>query len=569
MSCQQQARNGYVWSKSKFLEGECALVKKEIFYAKRVASSRNVKNAPGRHPIMSEIVDIFVPLDALDEPLRTFVARVSGRSESRIGPLRVVRRSLDARKDRRLGYRMRVEIAAAGESLAPVSSPTERPSWPVGVSLPRVVIVGSGPAGSWAALRLAEAGVASTILERGKPVGPRRRDIANIHRGQLDPTSNYCFGEGGAGTYSDGKLYTRSKDRLEVAAVLADLVALGAPTDIEVDARAHIGSNRLPKLLEALRVRLQTMGVRYQFECAFTGIRVEHGRIHAVETNQGEMPADIVVLAPGHSARDVYAWAAAAKVALQRKDIAVGVRLEHPQSIIDRLQYGRAAGHAKLPPAFYELHAAGAGRSVFSFCMCPGGWIVPAATEPNGLVVNGMSLAKRNSPFANAALVVPVTAADFGPEANGFLAGIDFQRRIEEAAFERGGGGFRAPAQRLVDFLGRRSGESLPRVSYRPGVQHARLDDLFPEFITTALREGLSAIGRRLPGFVHDEAVLVAAETRTSSPVRIVRDSVTLESPTLAGLYPAGEGAGYAGGIVSSAMDGARVADAIVQRGIG
>ena len=517
---------------------------------------------------MSEIVDIFVPLQALDEPLKTVVAHALGRAETRIGEFRVVRRSLDARKQWRLGYRMRIEVARAGERLVPVPSRSARPSWPVAVPLPRVVIVGSGPAGAWAALRLAEAGVASTILERGKPVGPRRADIASLHRGQLNPESNYCFGEGGAGTYSDGKLHTRCKDRAAVADVLADLVALGAPSDIEIDARPHIGSNRLPKLLQALRARLQSLGVCYHFDCAFTGVREEQGRIRAVHTSAGEIPADLVVLAPGHSARDVYTWAEAAHLALQRKDIAVGVRIEHPQSVIDGLQYGRAAGHPLLPPAFYELRASGAGRGVYSFCMCPGGWIVPAATESNGLVVNGMSLAKRNSPFANAALVVTVAGSDFGSDASGALAGIDFQRRIEAAAFERGGGSFRAPAERAVDFLARRPSDRLPESSYRPGVEHARLDDVFPGFITEALRKGLSAIGRRLSGFIHEQALLVAAETRTSAPVRIVRDPTTLESPALAGLYPAGEGAGYAGGIVSSALDGARVAAAIIRRAV-
>jgi uncharacterized protein len=517
---------------------------------------------------MSEMVDIFVPLQALDDPLKTVVAHALGWAETRVGEFRVVRRSLDARKQRRLGYRMRIEVARAGECLVPAPSRSARPSWPVAVPLPRVVIVGSGPAGAWAALRLAEAGVASTILERGKPVGPRRADIASLHRGQLNPESNYCFGEGGAGTYSDGKLHTRCKDRAAVAYVLADLVALGAPSDIEIDARPHIGSNRLPKLLEALRVRLQGLGVCYHFDCAFLGVREEQGRIRAVHTSAGEIPADLVVLAPGHSARDVYTWAETARLALQRKDIAVGVRIEHPQSVIDGLQYGCAAGHPLLPPAFYELRALGAGRGVYSFCMCPGGWIVPAATEMNGLVVNGMSLAKRNSPFANAALVVTVAGSDFGPDASGALAGIDFQRRIEAAAFERGGGSFRAPAQRAVDFLARRPSDRLPESSYRPGVEHARLDDVFPGFITEALREGLSAIGRRLPGFIHEQALLVAAETRTSAPVRIVRDPTTLESPTLAGLYPAGEGAGYAGGIVSSALDGARVAAAIIRRAV-
>ncbi len=518
---------------------------------------------------MSKIIDIFVPLEALDDSLKATVARALGWAATRIAEARVLRRSLDARKERRLGYRMRVEVASEGESLAPAPARPARPSWPVGVSVPRVVIVGSGPAGAWAGLRLAEAGVASTILERGKPVRPRRADLAKLHRGLLDPESNYCFGEGGAGTFSDGKLYTRSKDRVGVAGVLADLVALGAPAEIEIDARPHIGSNLLPKLLETLRARLQGLGVRYHFDCSFLGVRAEEGRIRAVRTSAGEIPADLVVLAPGHSARDVYVWAETAHLALQRKDIAVGVRIEHPQSAIDGLQYGRAAGHPRLPPAFYELRACSAGRGVYSFCMCPGGWIVPAATELGGLVVNGMSLAKRNSPFANAALVVTVAASDFGPEAKGALAGIDFQRRIEEAAFERGGGGFRAPAQRAVDFLARHPGGRLPESSYRPGVEHAGLDEVFPGFITEALREGLSAMGRCLPGFVHEQALLVAAETRTSAPVRILRDPTTLESPAMEGLYPAGEGAGYAGGIVSSALDGARVAAAIIRRATG
>jgi uncharacterized protein len=512
---------------------------------------------------MSTIVDIFVPLEAQDEVLQSLLARALGWPEKRVGAMRVLRRSLDARKERRIGYRVRVEVVPVGERLVEIPRPV-RASWPQGVPLPRVVIIGSGPAGSWAALRLAEAGVVSTIIERGKQVRPRRRDLAELNRGRLNPESNYCFGEGGAGTYSDGKLYTRSKDRSGIVGILADLVKLGAPQDIEFESRPHIGSNRLPKLLENLRMQLQAMGVHYHFECQFLGVRSEHGRVCAVHTSAGEMPADVVVLAPGHSARDVYAWAARDGLALERKDIAVGMRLEHPQPVIDRIQYGRVAGHPGLPPAFYEVRASGAGRSVYSFCMCPGGWIVPAATETNGQVVNGMSLAKRNSPYANSAMVVPVSASDFGLEAHGVLAGVDFQRRIEEAGFERGGGGFRAPAQRLVDFLKGRTGGNLPPSSYHPGLRHAGFDDIFPGFITAALREGLAAIGRNMPGFVHDHAVLIAAETRTSSPVRILRDPVSLQSLSIAGLYPAGEGAGYAGGIVSSALDGTRVGEAII-----
>jgi uncharacterized FAD-dependent dehydrogenase len=273
-----------------------------------------------------------------------------------------------------------------------------------------------------------------------------------------------------------------------------------------------------------------------------------------------ELQADVVVLAVGHSARPVYAWAAAQGIALERKPIAIGVRIEHPQRLIDEIQYGDAAGHPKLPPAFYELTSGDDDRGVYSFCMCPGGWIVPAATEAEGVVVNGMSLSRRDSPFANAGIVVTVAADDFGPAAAGPLAGIELQRRVEQAAFRIGGGRFRAPAQRLADFLDGRASTSVGASSYRPGLAPADLRDVLPDFVAQALRAGLRRMGGRLPGFLFADAMLIAAETRTSAPVRLLRDPTTLESPSLAGLYPCGEGAGYAGGIVSAALDGARVA---------
>src|SRR6185436_6154341 len=348
---------------------------------------------------------------------------------------------------------LRLEVFRPGEAAAAAEVIPKR-HWPAGMEAPRVVIVGSGPAGTWAALRLAEAGGRASILERGKPVQPRRKDLAQLQRGSLDPSSNYCFGEGGAGTYSDGKLYTRAKDRAGVTAVLADLVRFGAPEEIEVESRPHVGSNRLPKVLTALRAHLERAGVEYAFETELAGLRVEGGRVRGVRlAGGGELPADAVVLAVGHSARSVYEAVLADGVTLERKDLAVGVRIEHPQPVIDALQYGKAAGHPRLPPALYELAAEGAGRGVYSFCMCPGGWIVPAATEPEGVVVNGMSLSRRDSPYANAGLVVSVAAEDFAPAGDGPLAGVALQRRIEQAAFRVGGGGFRAPAQRLDDFL--------------------------------------------------------------------------------------------------------------------
>jgi uncharacterized FAD-dependent dehydrogenase len=516
---------------------------------------------------MSRIVDVFVPLDASEEPLAALISRTLGVPREQLRDMRVLRRSLDARKAHALGHRLRVEILDEGERAldrAPMPEPSQ---WPVSIPRPKIVVVGSGPAGTWAALRLAEAGLPSTILERGKPVQPRRHDLAGVQRGRLDTNSNYCFGEGGAGTYSDGKLYTRTKDRKAVDCVLADLVRFGANPDIAVESRPHVGSNKLPKVLSALREFLESRGVHYRFSSTLADVVVSDGTIRAVRTSDGdELSADIVILACGHSARDVYQWAARAGIALERKGSAVGVRLEHPQPAINQIQYGKAASDERLPPAFYEVAAMGRDRGVYSFCMCPGGFIVPAATESDGVVVNGMSLSRRDSPYANAAIVVSLQPEDYGEASLGPLAGIEFQRRIERAAFAAGGGAFRAPAQRLTDFLLRRPSSSLPALSYHPGAVAGPIDSLFPAFVTDSLRAGLEGVTRRLRGFLHDEAVLVAAETRTSAPLRIVRDPVTLQSPSLSGLFPAGEGAGYAGGIVSAAIDGTRVAHAILSR---
>jgi uncharacterized FAD-dependent dehydrogenase len=516
---------------------------------------------------VAEIADIFVPLDDEDAPLEGAVERALGWARGTAGTVEVLRRSLDARKGRPLGYRLKVRARRAGEPTEEVPPAPPAASWPSGRPVPRVVIIGSGPAGTWAALRLAEAGVPATILEQGKPVQPRRHDLAQITRGTLAPTSNYCFGEGGAGTYSDGKLYTRSKDRDGVAQVIADLARFGAPPEIAVDSRPHVGSNRLPKVLTSLREDLERRGTTYRFEAEVAGLDVDRGRVRAVRlAGGGEVPADVVIMAVGHSARALYGWAAGAALALERKDIAVGVRLEHPQPLIDRIQYGRAAGHPRLPPAFYELTSEGEGRGVYSFCMCPGGWIVPAATEPGGVVVNGMSLSRRDSPHANSGFVVSVRAADYGPDAAGPLAGVELQRSIERAAFAEGGGAFRAPAQRLGDFLAGRPSTQVGESSYRPGLAPGDIGRVLPPFVTEALRAGLRRLGERLPMFLHAEALLIAAETRTSAPVRFLRDPETLAAKGVEGLYPVGEGAGYAGGIVSAALDGARAAERILGR---
>lgn len=543
---------------------------------------------------MATPVELFIPLDEIDEVtspmaedtsgpggalssrdggprrLLRMAEQMLGRAPGSLGAVKVVRRSLDARKGRPLGYRLRCLVGANAAELVDEQDLTlaEPARWPSGRALPRVAIVGSGPAGLWAALRLSAAGIIPTIFERGRPVQPRRADLARLTRGSLDPDSNYCFGEGGAGTFSDGKLYTRAKDRVAVASVLRDLVRFGAPAEVEVEARPHVGSNRLPKVLTKLREHLASVGVAYRFDSEVVGVRAAHGRVRSVLLRDGdEVEADAVVLAVGHSARSIYEWAARDGIALERKSIAVGVRIEHPQALIDDIQYGAASGHPRLPPALYELAATGAGRGVYSFCMCPGGWIVPAATEPDGVVVNGMSLSRRDSRFANSGLVVAIDAGDYGPAAAGPLAGVAFQRSLEQAAFRAGGGAFRAPAQRLADFMANRPSDFVVDSSYRPGLTPGNLSEVLSPVVAQALREGLAAMGAKMSRFLHPDATLIGVETRTSAPVRLLRDPQTLMSPSCEGLYPAGEGAGYAGGIVSAAIDGLRIADQLIARG--
>ncbi|MBI5477594.1 MAG: hypothetical protein HY906_01990 [Deltaproteobacteria bacterium] len=503
--------------------------------------------------------DVFMPPGTPEGALEERAAALLRVASDRVH-VQVLRRSLDARKGRPLGFVL--QVRCADEPLPPLALPT----WPAVAPRPelRVVIVGTGPAGTFAALRLAGAGARATLVELGRPVPARRRDVAALLRaGRLDPASNYCFGEGGAGTFSDGKLHTRTKDRAAVAAVLGALVRFGADPDILVDSRPHVGSNRLPRVLLALRAHLETAGCEYRWSDPVVDLEVDAGRVVGVRLASGAVVAgDAVVLAGGHSARPLYEVLARRGVKLAAKGFAMGARIEHPQPLVDEMQYGRR-GRAGLPPAFYEATARAAGRGVYSFCMCPGGWIVPSSTEPDALCTNGMSLSKRDSPLANAAMVVTVQPADFGGEP---LRGIELQRSVERAAFALGGGGHRAPAQRAVDFVAGRASADLPATSYRPGVRPADLADALPPFVTVALREGLRAVGRRLHGFLGRDALLVGVETRTSAPVRVERHTETLESPSHPGLYPAGEGSGHAGGIVSSAIDGVRAAEAILAR---
>ncbi len=515
---------------------------------------------------LPEHVDLILGLDEADDPeaLRARVARALGRSIESTPEVYAERRSIDARKGR-VKLLLRVGFEAP-RGLDALGAPD-----PIEVKPPaRVVVVGDGPAGLFCAYELARRGIACTVLDRGKEVQPRRRDLALLNRGErVDEDSNYCFGEGGAGTYSDGKLYTRAGKRGEIRDVIELLARHGAPEAILSDARPHIGSNKLPRVITAIRERLRGVGVGIRFGAKVVALLTEPGpsgpRVAGVRLADGEeIEARAVVLATGHSARDVHAMLTAAGVRLASKPFALGVRIEHPQPMINALQYGRDAGHPKLPAAAYRVAEQVGDRGVFSFCMCPGGWIVPAMTEPDGLVVNGMSLSKRDSPYANSGLVVGVEPDDW--ERAGFrgpTGGVDFQRAIERAAMQAGGGALRAPATRAVDFLAGRGSSTVPATSYLPGLTATDVAEVLNSAgvdLASKLRTALGAFDRRMRGYAGEEAVLVGVESRTSSPVRVPRDPETLESPDLAGLYPTGEGAGYAGGIVSAAMDGINVA---------
>jgi len=508
--------------------------------------------------MVGRLVDIFVPLAEEESVALARVARQAGLA---VVDARVVRRSLDARKGHPIGFHLQIALGV-------VEAPAGLPPPVQARRGSRVLCIGAGPAGTFAASRLAAAGVAVTLVDGGKPVQPRRHDLATLtQRGELDPDSNYCFGEGGAGTFSDGKLYTRTKDKAGVRAVLDELVAHGADPGILVDSRPHIGSNLLPKLLTAMRLRLEAAGVVYRWGDMVSELVVADGRVIGVRTRSGaELLANAVVLAVGHSARPLYEQLHRQAVALEAKPFAVGVRVEHPQPLIDRLQYGQAFQHPRLEAAFYHVTAtvgtSAGDRGAYSFCMCPGGWVVNSATEAGRLCTNGMSLKRRDSPFANAALVVSVEPRDFA--SLGPLAGMQFQRLLEERAFAAGGGEFVAAAQRVPDFLASRPSTEIGKSSYRPSVVPGDVRGALPVFVAEALSGALQRWDKVLPGFASSEAQLVGVETRTSSPLRILRSEASLQSPSHPGLFPSAEGAGYAGGIVSAALDGYRVADAVL-----
>lgn len=471
---------------------------------------------------------------------------------------RIIRRSVDARQ-RILRINLSVEVLT-DEAAPSLPVRTDFPFKDVSRGEP-VAVVGAGPAGLFAALGLLERGYRPLVFERGGDVGRRKEDVAQLQRsGIVDPESNYCFGEGGAGTFSDGKLYTRSKKRGDNRRVLELLVAHGADPAILYESHPHIGSDLLPGVIANLRRTILEYGGEIHFGSAVSDLLIRNGCVTGIRTGSGDsVEAKAVILACGHSARDVYRMLLARNVAMENKGFAVGVRIEHPQALINKIQYRDYPRMDLLPAAEYSLVAQVEGRGVYSFCMCPGGFIVPAATAPGEIVVNGMSPSRRNTPFANAGTVVELRKEDF----DGVREALAFQGDLERTAFRYGGGGQVAPAQRMTDFVAGRLSASLPSCSYIPGLFPSTLHAWLPEQVGTRLREGIQQFGQKMQGYFTEEAVLVGVESRTSSPVRILRDLETLESVSHKGLYPAGEGAGYAGGIVSSAVDGQRCAERI------
>jgi hypothetical protein len=533
---------------------------------------------------MLRVRDIKLPLDHPDEALAPAVAARLGVPVAALKEVTVARRANDARKKSAIALIYTVDVRLADEASVlrrlaadPAVSPTPdtryRPAGHARGDEPsRPVVIGCGPCGLFAGLILAEAGYRPIILDRGKVVRERTKDTWGFwRRGVLNPESNVQYGEGGAGTFSDGKLYSQIRDPDHLGRkVLTEFVEAGAPEEILWLAKPHIGTFRLVSMVEKMRAKIEALGGEYRFETKVDDLVIEPARdgtrhLRGLVLASGEtIRTDHAVLALGHSARDTFAMLHARGVAMEAKPFSIGVRIEHPQAVIDRARYGAFAKHPRLGAADYKLvHHAGNGRSVYSFCMCPGGTVVAAASEPGRVVTNGMSQYKRAERNANAGIVVGISPSDYP---GGPLAGIDFQRHWEERAFAAGGGTYAAPAQRVEDFLTARASTALGEVipSYKPGVTPTDLAACLPDFAIAAIREALPAFARQIAGFAMPDAVMTGVETRTSSPLRIGRDA-TLQSPTARGLFPAGEGAGYAGGILSAGVDGIRVAEAVIR----
>lgn len=521
---------------------------------------------------MTKETNISLPPEFLNEKseIEKRISAQIGVAANRIKHYKLLRRSIDAR-GRKVLYQLRFQVwvdeninSEEKETLHFQNVSNQKP----------VYIVGLGPAGLFAGLELIALGLKPIILERGKEVRARRRDLAVLNKeGIVNPESNYCFGEGGAGTFSDGKLYTRSTKRGDTQKVLNILHHFGATEEILIDAHPHIGTNKLPQIIQNMREKIVECGGEVHFETKLTNVFVEFGKLTAIEINGNErVTADSLILATGHSARDIFSLLHQNKIQLHAKPFALGVRIEHPQSIIDSVQYHCSGErHENLPAASYSLVQQVENKGVYSFCMCPGGIICPASTDNEIVVVNGWSPSKRDSPFANSGMVVEIALEDFAevptPLANengevNPLAGVHFQHFIEEKAYLAGGGKQVAPAQRLMDFIHKKTSQNVPECSYLPGLKPTNLQEVLPAFIANRLRKGFQNFGKSMPRYLTNEAVIVGVESRTSSPVRIPREAETLMHPQVQGLFPCGEGAGYAGGIMSAAIDGQKCANA-------
>jgi hypothetical protein len=522
---------------------------------------------------MPQLVElVLLPKEHHDDGvIRQKSAKQTGLRPDQISHIEILKSSLDARAHQPV-FRVRAVVYSGNEFFNP--EPAVLPNFKPVDGKKKVIIVGAGPAGYFAALELLELGIKPIVLDRGKDAQARRRDLRAIQQfSVVNPHSNYCFGEGGAGTYSDGKLYTRSVKRGDVHKTLKLLVEHGAKSNILIDAHPHIGSNKLPEVVQNIRKTIVRYGGEVHFGQYVTDFILKNNRMLGVVTQSLEEQnstkewfANAVILATGHSARDIYKLLHQKNIKIEPKPFALGVRVEHPQSLIDNIQYKNNKRGEHLPAASYSLACQIGGRGVFSFCMCPGGLIVPAATSSDEIVVNGMSMSRRDSPFANSGIVTSIESEDLIPweKKYGVFAGMEFQREVESRLFQFGDGSQKGPALRLTDFIRGKISADLPASSYIPGLYPAPLFELLPSFIYSRLKEGLTKFGKAEYQFLTGEAKVIAVESRTSSPIRILRDPLTLMHPSVTGLFPSGEGAGYAGGIISAAMDGQNVAKAVL-----
>lgn len=492
--------------------------------------------------------------------LYDYVAKTVRVSTKLVQKVVILKRSIDARQ-KAIKINLKVSVFLIDEEF--VAQKIALPDYQNVSNQQEVIVVGAGPAGLFAALQLIELGLKPIVIERGKDVRGRRRDLKAINRDHIvNEDSNYCFGEGGAGTYSDGKLYTRSKKRGDVDRILRLLVAFGASDDILVEAHPHIGTNKLPQIIQDIREKIIECGGQVLFDTRVTDFLVKSNEIQGVVLQNGDIiSANKVILATGHSARDIFELLDKKKILIEAKPFALGVRAEHPQELIDKIQYSCDYRGDYLPPSPYSIVKQVNGRGMYSFCMCPGGVIAPCATSPGEVVTNGWSPSKRDQATANSGIVVELKLEDFKPFAKfGALAGMEFQKAIEQKAWHLAGQTQKVPAQRMIDFTQNKVSTSIPKTSYVPGTTSVEMGQVFPGFLSQIMREGFAAFGKTMKGYLTNDAILHAPESRTSSPVRIPRDNETLEHPQIKGLYPCGEGAGFAGGIISAAIDGEKCA---------